>query len=87
MEYEEGGGVLRKITAAMDEINGRALADVQGSLRAYVFTPEVGRRFTPLATAKIYDANFKLVASIRESRIGGGGIRSASKMYWFTLAI
>ena len=40
--YEEGGSVLREVTAAMDEINGRALADVQGSLRAYVFTPEVG---------------------------------------------
>lgn len=79
MEYEEGGGVLRKITSAMDEINGRALADVQGSLRAYVFTPEVGCRLTSLATTKVNDADSKLVASTHESRIGGG-VGSGSKM-------
>lgn len=41
VEYEEGGTVVRAITAAMDHINGRALANIQGSLRAYVLTPEV----------------------------------------------
>lgn len=41
VEYEDGGALVRKITAAMDNINGRALANIQGSLRAYVLTPEV----------------------------------------------
>lgn len=41
VEYEEGGALVRAITAAMDHINGRALANIHGSLRAYVLTPEV----------------------------------------------
>lgn len=41
VEYEEGGALVQQITAAMDQINGRALVNVQGSLRAYVLTPEV----------------------------------------------
>lgn len=43
VEYEEGGELVRDITVAMDQINGRALKNVQGSLRAYRFTQEVGR--------------------------------------------
>lgn len=39
--YEEGGPLVREVTAAMDKINGRALKGVQGSLRAYRLTPEV----------------------------------------------
>lgn len=41
VEYEEGGALVQQITAAMDHINGRALVNVQGSLRSYVLTPEV----------------------------------------------
>lgn len=41
VEYEKGGALVQRITAAMDQINGRALVNVQGSLRAYVLTPEV----------------------------------------------
>lgn len=41
VEYEEGGVLVQQVTAAMDQINSRALVNVQGSLRAYVLTPEV----------------------------------------------
>ncbi|CAN0241752.1 unnamed protein product, partial [Ectocarpus sp. 12 AP-2014] len=40
VEYEEGGALTRDVTAAMDLINGRALNNIQGSLRAYVLSPE-----------------------------------------------
>ncbi|CAM9197164.1 unnamed protein product, partial [Hapterophycus canaliculatus] len=40
VEYEDGGALVRKLTAAMENINSRALANIQGSLRAYVLTPE-----------------------------------------------
>ncbi|CAB1098443.1 unnamed protein product [Ectocarpus sp. CCAP 1310/34] len=40
VEYEEGGALTRDVTAAMDSINGRALNNIRGSLRAYVLSPE-----------------------------------------------
>ena len=41
VEYEEGGALVREVTAAMDQINGQALKYIQGSLRAYRLTLEV----------------------------------------------
>lgn len=41
VEYEEGGRLVREVTSSLDQINGRALKDVQGTLRAYRFTEEV----------------------------------------------
>lgn len=32
---------MREVTSAIDAINGRALTNIQGSLRSYRFTPEV----------------------------------------------
>lgn len=54
VEYEEGGELVRAITAAMDHINGRALANIQGSLRAYVLTPEVFKSIRTVCKLKAF---------------------------------
>lgn len=41
VEYEEGGRLVHEVISSLDQINGRALKDVQGSLRAYRLTEEV----------------------------------------------
>lgn len=40
VEYEQGGALMREVTAAMNATNGRALGNVQGSLQAYQLTEE-----------------------------------------------
>lgn len=41
VEYEGGGELVRRLGTVMDEVNGMALGNVQGSLRSYRLTPEV----------------------------------------------
>lgn len=40
VEYEGGGQLVHGLATAMDEVNGRALGNVQGSLRSYRLTAE-----------------------------------------------